>query len=77
MSRKVPLCPSCKIPVQKYSRAVWFLSGLATAGCLTWFVIGLFLLPFTPLLLLIPPLYKCKQCNSWWREHEIKETMEV
>ena len=75
--RRVPLCPGCKTPVTEVHRVAWFFSGLTVAGCLSFFIIGLFILPFTPLLLFMPTMYKCKQCGHWWRENQIKEHMEM
>jgi len=74
---RVALCPGCKTPAIKINRWAWFIGGLSTAGCLSFFVIGLFLLPLTPLLLFMPTMYKCKQCGHWWRENQIKEHMEM
>lgn len=75
--KEIPLCPTCEIPVQKFGRLAWFFTGLFTAGCLTVIVVGVFLLPLTPLLLLMPPIYRCKQCGIWWRRSQIKEKAEI
>lgn len=76
MARRVPLCPGCKTPVIEINRLVWFFSGLAVSGCLSFFVVGLFLLPFTPLLLLMPTVYRCKQCGHSWNKKEITDYLE-